>query len=162
LLAREHLARTLESVRELPALQREALSLRAVAGLSHEEIGAATGTSAARAKHLVFRARAALIAAAPARDEDCPVIRTLPGARPRAGAARRQAERALRRGDLGARAGRGLAERGPGRGDGASCRFRAPAHGRLPGRAVHAPFARALRRRGPRVRRALPAGAHVH
>ena len=79
LLAREHLARTLESVRELPALQREALSLRAVAGLSHEEIGAATGTSVARAKHVVFRARAALIADESARDEDCSVIRALLG-----------------------------------------------------------------------------------
>jgi RNA polymerase sigma factor (sigma-70 family) len=77
LISRERLARTFASVRELPGEQREALLLRELMGLSHEEIGAAIGTSAARAKHVVFRARAALTADATAGDEDCTRIRLL-------------------------------------------------------------------------------------
>src|SRR4051794_18135189 len=69
LVARERLAVTLDGVRELPGEQRQALLLRELMGLSHEEIGAAIGTSPMRAKHVVFRARAALSADASAREE---------------------------------------------------------------------------------------------
>src|SRR3954451_7816340 len=79
LIARERLEHTFDSVRELPGEQREALLLRELMGLSHEEIGAAIGTSAVRAKHVVFRARAALTADASAGEEDCTSIRRLLG-----------------------------------------------------------------------------------
>jgi RNA polymerase sigma factor (sigma-70 family) len=79
LISRERLAQTFDSVRELPGEQRQALLLRELMGLSHEEIGAAIGTSAVRAKHVVFRARAALSADASASEEDCSRIRRLLG-----------------------------------------------------------------------------------
>ncbi|HEV7918277.1 MAG TPA: RNA polymerase sigma factor, partial [Solirubrobacterales bacterium] len=50
----------LAAVKNLPDRQREALVLRELGGLSHEEIGRSIGTSSAGAKQLIVRARGQL------------------------------------------------------------------------------------------------------
>jgi RNA polymerase sigma-70 factor (ECF subfamily) len=59
---REDFQRAFNALRRLPELDRTALLLRAEAGLSYEEIAAATGLTAVGARVRVFRARAKIVA----------------------------------------------------------------------------------------------------
>jgi RNA polymerase sigma factor (sigma-70 family) len=59
----------------LPQRQRAALALRAMSGLSHEEIGAVLGITPAAAKQTVYEARRALIDAEGGRMLACDVVR---------------------------------------------------------------------------------------
>lgn len=52
-----------EALHNLPDADREALVLRVVSGLGHEEIASLTGTTAASVRSRIFRARSALRAA---------------------------------------------------------------------------------------------------
>src|SRR5256885_172202 len=63
---RERLREALDAVAALPANQRDAILLRELEGRSHEEIALALGLSAGAARQQIFRARAALRAAATA------------------------------------------------------------------------------------------------
>src|SRR3954469_2634246 len=63
---RERLREALDAVAALPANQRDAILLRELEGRSHEEIALALGVSAGAARQQIFRARAALRAAATA------------------------------------------------------------------------------------------------
>src|SRR4051794_19030419 len=74
---RERLREALEAVAALPATQRDAILLRELEGRSHEEIALALGVSAGAARQQIFRARAALRAAATAITPQPLLIRTL-------------------------------------------------------------------------------------
>ena len=63
---RERLREALDAVAALPANQRDAILLRELEGRSHDEIALALGVSAGAARQQIFRARAALRAAATA------------------------------------------------------------------------------------------------
>src|SRR4051794_2268071 len=63
---RERLREALDAVAALPANQRDAILLRELEGRSHEEIAVALGLSEGAARQQIFRARAALRAAASA------------------------------------------------------------------------------------------------
>jgi RNA polymerase sigma factor (sigma-70 family) len=63
---REMLREALEAVAALPAQQRDAIILRELEGRSHDEIAVALGVSPGAARQQIFRARAALRAAATA------------------------------------------------------------------------------------------------
>src|SRR4051794_17900773 len=63
---RELLREALDAVAALPATQRDAILLRELEGRSHEEIAVALGVSPGAARQQIFRARAALRAAATA------------------------------------------------------------------------------------------------
>ena len=63
---RELLREALDAVAALPAQQRDAILLRELEGRSHEEIAVALGVSPGAARQQIFRARAALRAAATA------------------------------------------------------------------------------------------------
>src|SRR4051794_762439 len=63
---RERLREALDAVAALPATQRDAILLRELEGRSHEEIALALGVSVGAARQQIFRARAALRAAATA------------------------------------------------------------------------------------------------
>src|SRR3954471_5407761 len=63
---RERLREALDAVAALPANQRDAILLRELEGRSHEEIAVALGLSTGAARQQIFRARAALRAAATA------------------------------------------------------------------------------------------------
>src|SRR4051794_30404425 len=63
---RERLREALDAVAALPPTQRDAILLRELEGRSHEEIALALGVSAGAARQQIFRARAALRAAAAA------------------------------------------------------------------------------------------------
>src|SRR4051812_48086215 len=74
---RELLREALEAVAALPAGQRDAILLRELEGRSHEEIALALGVSAGAARQQIFRARAALRAAATAITPTPLLVRTL-------------------------------------------------------------------------------------
>src|SRR4051794_12404508 len=63
---RELLREALEAVAALPAQQRDAILLRELEGRSHDEIAVALGVTPGAARQQIFRARAALRAAATA------------------------------------------------------------------------------------------------
>src|SRR5205085_5440992 len=63
---REMLSEALEAVAALPAQQRDAIILRELEGRSHDEIAVALGVTPGAARQQIFRARAALRAAATA------------------------------------------------------------------------------------------------
>src|SRR5438270_11266233 len=63
---RERLREALDAVAALPEKQRDAILLRELEGRSHDEIALALGMSAGAARQQIFRARAALRAAATA------------------------------------------------------------------------------------------------
>src|SRR5437764_11651670 len=63
---RERLREALDAVAALPANQRDAILLRELEGRSHDEIAVALGMSTGAARQQIFRARAALRAAASA------------------------------------------------------------------------------------------------
>src|SRR4051794_6986250 len=63
---REMLREALEAVAALPAQQRDAIILRELEGRSHDEIAVALGVTPGAARQQIFRARAALRAAATA------------------------------------------------------------------------------------------------
>src|SRR3954470_1041016 len=74
---REQLREALDALATLPANQRDAILLRELEGRSHEEIALALGVSAGAARQQIFRARAALRAAATAITPQPLLIRTL-------------------------------------------------------------------------------------
>src|SRR3954465_3228814 len=74
---RERLREALDAVAALPATQRDAILLRELEGRSHEEIALALGVSAGAARQQIFRARAALRAAATAITPQPLLVRTL-------------------------------------------------------------------------------------
>src|SRR3954468_21684372 len=74
---RERLREALDAVAALPPTQRDAILLRELEGRSHEEIALALGVSAGAARQQIFRARAALRAAATAITPQPLLIRTL-------------------------------------------------------------------------------------
>jgi RNA polymerase sigma factor (sigma-70 family) len=75
-LSRRHELRGLiEDLADLPEQQRAALLMRELDGLSHEEVANVLEISPAASRQLVKRARNGLVAAAEARDADCPGIR---------------------------------------------------------------------------------------
>jgi RNA polymerase sigma factor (sigma-70 family) len=77
LLAKERLALLAGDVGALPERLRRPLLLRADAGLSYREIGAALGTAPGAARQAVADARSALASDAEAREEDCGAIRAV-------------------------------------------------------------------------------------
>src|SRR3954447_16667248 len=74
---RERLREALDAVAALPANQRDAILLRELEGRSHEEIALALGVSAGAARQQIFRARAALRAAATAITPQPLIVRML-------------------------------------------------------------------------------------
>jgi RNA polymerase sigma factor (sigma-70 family) len=72
---REELRNMVEGLRELPELQRAALVLTEMHGLSQGEIGAVLGVRSEQVKAYVFQARSNLISDRSAREEDCREIR---------------------------------------------------------------------------------------
>jgi len=72
--AEEHdfMATTLDAIRGLPEVEREALVLRAVEDLPYDEIARVLGISLVAAKVRVHRARARLIASTRRVQENCP------------------------------------------------------------------------------------------
>src|SRR5205085_8754243 len=74
---RERLREALDAVAALPEKQRDAILLRELEGRSHDEIAVALGLSAGAARQQIFRARAALRAAATAITPAPLIIRVL-------------------------------------------------------------------------------------
>ena len=75
-LSRRHELRALiEDLADLPEQQRAALLMRELDGLSHDEVASVLEISPQASRQLVKRARNGLVAAAEARDADCPAIR---------------------------------------------------------------------------------------
>ncbi len=75
-LSRRHELRGLiEDLADLPEQQRAALLMRELDGLSHDEVASVLEISPQASRQLVKRARNGLVAAAEARDADCPDIR---------------------------------------------------------------------------------------
>src|SRR3954463_4081543 len=74
---RELLREALDAVAALPATQRDAILLRELEGRSHDEIAVALGVSPGAARQQIFRARAALRAAATAITPQPLLVRTL-------------------------------------------------------------------------------------
>ncbi|HWG09139.1 MAG TPA: sigma-70 family RNA polymerase sigma factor [Solirubrobacteraceae bacterium] len=72
---RASLALLMADLQALPTRQRNALLMREVSGLSHEEIGLALGISAATVKGAVFRARCALAESREGRGVACETVR---------------------------------------------------------------------------------------
>src|SRR3954468_4323075 len=73
--ARARLQQLLTDLRELPERQRGALVMRELAGLDHDQLGAAPAPPAAGAKHAVYEARQALFELARGREMDCKGVR---------------------------------------------------------------------------------------
>ncbi|HEY3190020.1 MAG TPA: RNA polymerase sigma factor [Solirubrobacteraceae bacterium] len=74
---RERLREALDALATLPAKQRDAILLRELEGRSHDEIAVALGLTPGAARQQIFRARAALRAAATAITPQPLLIRTL-------------------------------------------------------------------------------------
>ena len=72
---REQLQQLWADLAQLPERQRQALVLRELSGLSHEEIAAVIGTSGRAVKQTIFEARVALGELAEGRQMDCAEIR---------------------------------------------------------------------------------------
>ena len=72
---RERLQQLWADLAQLPERQRQALVLRELSGLSHEEIAAVIGTSGRAVKQTIFEARVALGELAEGRGMDCAEIR---------------------------------------------------------------------------------------
>jgi RNA polymerase sigma factor (sigma-70 family) len=72
---REQLQSLLTDLQELPSRARAAILLRELAGLSHEEIAVALGTSVSGAKQAIFQARSALVEVAHGRAMRCEDVR---------------------------------------------------------------------------------------
>ena len=72
---REALRQLERDLAELPERQRSALVLRELSGLSHDEIGAVLGVTAAIVKSTIFEARSALLQFRDGREMACGVVR---------------------------------------------------------------------------------------